>query len=68
VLGNATEVARKCRRGLAEGFVDNSPVVKNLNTLRLRESQERKGRKQAICFLRFSMETLKHARTTRVDD
>jgi hypothetical protein len=48
------------------GFVDESPVVRDLKTLRPRESQGRKGRKQAMSFLGFWMETLKHARTTGV--
>jgi hypothetical protein len=50
------------------GFVDRPRVVRNLNTLRPGESQGRKGRKQAMSFLGFRMETLKHARTTGVVD
>jgi hypothetical protein len=48
------------------GSVDWSRVVRNLKTLRSGESQGRKGRKQAMSFLGFRMETLKHARTAGV--
>jgi hypothetical protein len=63
--GYATEVARKYERTCV-GLVDESPVVRNPKTLRPGESQGRKGRRQAMSFLGFRMETLEHARTARV--
>jgi hypothetical protein len=48
------------------GSVDESRVVRSLKTLRPGESRGWKGRKQAMSFLGFRMETLKSARTARV--
>jgi hypothetical protein len=50
------------------GFVDWSRVVRTPKTLRPGECQGRKGRKQAMSFLGFRMETLERARTTGVVD